>query len=299
MTPDEFLGRVRTLLPALRERAPRAEQLRRLPDETFADFQEAGLFRAMQPKRYGGFELDPGIFYQAVMEIAAVCGSTGWVYGVLAAHNWHLALFPPQAQEDVWGEDDSVQTGDLAGADRHDRARSRRFPGQGPVVVFKRLRFLPLGRARRRRAAGRRGRAARAADLPAAAFRLRDRRQLARHGAVRHRQQGHRRPGRLRAGVSHPFLSRRFSPAQSRDGGQRCAAVPAAARSGFLLYARRRRDRRRDWGARCVPRPAARGASISATARALPRTRSRIGASPNPRPKSIPRATGCSAISPR
>ena len=59
MTPEEFLGRVRALLPALRERAPRAEQLRRLPDETFADFQEAGLFRAMQPKRYGGFELDP------------------------------------------------------------------------------------------------------------------------------------------------------------------------------------------------------------------------------------------------
>jgi 3-hydroxy-9,10-secoandrosta-1,3,5(10)-triene-9,17-dione monooxygenase len=109
MQPDEFLGRVRTLLPALRERALRAERLRRLPDETFADFQTAGLFRAMQPKRYGGFELDPGIFYQAVMEIAAVCGSSGWVYGVLGAHNWHLALFPPQAQEDVWGADDSVQ----------------------------------------------------------------------------------------------------------------------------------------------------------------------------------------------
>jgi 3-hydroxy-9,10-secoandrosta-1,3,5(10)-triene-9,17-dione monooxygenase len=110
MTPDEFLGRVRALLPAVRERALRAERLRRLPDETFADFQEAGLFRAMQPSRHGGFELDPGIFYQAVAEIAAVCGSTGWVYGVLAAHNWHLGLFPPQAQEDVWGVDDSLQT---------------------------------------------------------------------------------------------------------------------------------------------------------------------------------------------
>ena len=44
MTPDEFLGRVRELLLAIRERAPRAEQLRRLPDETFAEFQEAGCF---------------------------------------------------------------------------------------------------------------------------------------------------------------------------------------------------------------------------------------------------------------
>jgi len=109
MTPEEFLGRVRALLPAIRERAPRAEQLRRLPDETFADFQEAGLFRAMQPKRYGGFELDPEFFYQAITEVGAVCGSSGWVFGVVGVHNWHLALFPPEAQEDVWGEDDSLQ----------------------------------------------------------------------------------------------------------------------------------------------------------------------------------------------
>ena len=109
MTPEEYLDHARSLLPALRERAPRAEQLRRMPDETFADFQEAGLFRALQPKRYGGYELDPGVFYQAVSEVAAVCGSSGWILGVLGVHNWHLAILDPQAQEDVWGEDDSAQ----------------------------------------------------------------------------------------------------------------------------------------------------------------------------------------------
>jgi 3-hydroxy-9,10-secoandrosta-1,3,5(10)-triene-9,17-dione monooxygenase len=109
MTPDEYLGRVRALLPAVRQRARRAEELRRLPEETFAEFQEAGLFRALQPKRYGGFELDPGVFYQAVTEVAAACGSTGWIFGVLGVHNWHLAIMEPQAQEDVWGKDHSVQ----------------------------------------------------------------------------------------------------------------------------------------------------------------------------------------------
>ena len=109
MTPEDYLGRVRALLPALRERTARAEQLRCLPDETFADFQEAGLFRALQPRRYGGFELDPATFYQAVMEVGAVCGSSAWILGVIGVHNWHLAILPPQAQEDVWGEDTSVQ----------------------------------------------------------------------------------------------------------------------------------------------------------------------------------------------
>jgi len=109
VTPKDYLDRVHALLPRLRERAPQAERLRRLPDETFADFQQAGLFRALQPKRYGGYELDPSVFYQAVVEVGTVCGSSGWVLGVIGVHNWHLAIFPPQAQEDVWGEDTSVQ----------------------------------------------------------------------------------------------------------------------------------------------------------------------------------------------
>jgi 3-hydroxy-9,10-secoandrosta-1,3,5(10)-triene-9,17-dione monooxygenase len=109
MTPEEYLQRVRALIPGIRERARPAERLRRLPDETFAEFQEAGLFRCLQPKRYGGFELDPGTLYQAVMEIGAVCGSTAWILGVIGIHNWHLALFAAQAQDDVWGKDTGIQ----------------------------------------------------------------------------------------------------------------------------------------------------------------------------------------------
>ncbi len=109
MTPDAYLDRVRALLPAIRERVSYTEELRRLPDETFKEFQEAGLFRALQPKRYEGYELDPGTFYQAVIEVGTVCGSSAWVLGVVGVHNWQLALFPPQAQEDVWGEDTSIQ----------------------------------------------------------------------------------------------------------------------------------------------------------------------------------------------
>jgi 3-hydroxy-9,10-secoandrosta-1,3,5(10)-triene-9,17-dione monooxygenase len=109
VTPEAYLDRVRALLPVLRQRTAHAEQLRRLPEETFADFQEAGLFRALQPKRYGGYELDPGTLYQAVMEVGTVCGSSAWILGVIGVHNWHLAIFPAQAQEDVWGADTSLQ----------------------------------------------------------------------------------------------------------------------------------------------------------------------------------------------
>jgi 3-hydroxy-9,10-secoandrosta-1,3,5(10)-triene-9,17-dione monooxygenase len=73
------------------------------------ELREAGLLRALQPRRFGGFELDAWTFYQAVIEIAAACASTGWVLGVVGVHNWQLGLFAEQAQRDVWGDDSSVQ----------------------------------------------------------------------------------------------------------------------------------------------------------------------------------------------
>jgi 3-hydroxy-9,10-secoandrosta-1,3,5(10)-triene-9,17-dione monooxygenase len=105
VSADEvFVDRVRELLPVLQERAPRAEKLRMLPAETVAEFADAGFFRALQPKRYGGLELRPEAFFDAVISIGTVCASSSWVLSVLGVHSWHLALFDNQAQEDVWGE---------------------------------------------------------------------------------------------------------------------------------------------------------------------------------------------------
>jgi 3-hydroxy-9,10-secoandrosta-1,3,5(10)-triene-9,17-dione monooxygenase len=94
--------------PALRERAAEAETLRRLPDATLADFHEAGFFRMIQPARWGGYEVDPGVFFDTQIEIARACPSSAWVMGVVAVHSWQLALFQDRAQQDVWGEDTSA-----------------------------------------------------------------------------------------------------------------------------------------------------------------------------------------------
>lgn len=108
MTGKEFIGRAQALVPAVRTRARQAEQLRQLPEETFREFQDAGLFRALQPVRFGGFELEPASFYEAVIEIGTACASSAWVLGVLGVHQWHIALFPPRAQEEVWSQDPSA-----------------------------------------------------------------------------------------------------------------------------------------------------------------------------------------------
>jgi 3-hydroxy-9,10-secoandrosta-1,3,5(10)-triene-9,17-dione monooxygenase len=108
MDATTLIGNARRLAPALRERARQTELDRNVPSLTIKELQEAGLFRALQPKRYGGYELPPTAFYEATMELAAACGSTGWVYGVVGVHAWQLALFPEETQEEVWGEDSST-----------------------------------------------------------------------------------------------------------------------------------------------------------------------------------------------
>jgi len=101
----QVLDAVTELLPALRERAQEAEDARVVPAESVKALTEAGFFRLLQPARYGGFEADPVTFYSAVRMIASACGSTGWVASVVGVHPWQLALFPAQAQDEVWGSD--------------------------------------------------------------------------------------------------------------------------------------------------------------------------------------------------
>ena len=110
MNSKTMMDAARSLAPALRERARQTELDRNVSETTIKELKEAGLFKILQPKRYGGFELPPSVFYDATMEIAAACGSTGWVFGVVGVHNWQLGLFPEEAQEEVWGEDPQTLT---------------------------------------------------------------------------------------------------------------------------------------------------------------------------------------------
>jgi len=102
---EELVSRARELAPALSARAPEAEALRRLPDQTIADFQQAGFFRMLQPARWGGYECEPGTFFDVQTTVAAACPSSAWVLGVVGVHAWQLALFPEAAQDDVWRDD--------------------------------------------------------------------------------------------------------------------------------------------------------------------------------------------------
>ena len=103
MTPEaiDLVARAKAMVPRLAERARAAEAAGKVPVETVQEMNEAGLFRVLQPKRFGGFELDPRVFYRVQMALAEGCMSTAWIYGVTGVHHLQLPLFPEQAPHDV------------------------------------------------------------------------------------------------------------------------------------------------------------------------------------------------------
>jgi 3-hydroxy-9,10-secoandrosta-1,3,5(10)-triene-9,17-dione monooxygenase len=100
-----MIERAKALIPRLRDRASRTEELRRLPPETERDLHDAGLFRIVQPKRVGGSEFD----YVALVDCADVLGqadaSVAWNFANLASHHWMLGMFDKRAQDLVWNKD--------------------------------------------------------------------------------------------------------------------------------------------------------------------------------------------------
>jgi 3-hydroxy-9,10-secoandrosta-1,3,5(10)-triene-9,17-dione monooxygenase len=100
-----MMARAKALVPQLRDRAARTEELRRLPPETERDLHDSGLFRIVQPKRVGGSEFDYVSLVDFADTIALADASVAWNLANLSSHHWMLAMFDPFAQDAVWSKD--------------------------------------------------------------------------------------------------------------------------------------------------------------------------------------------------
>ncbi len=110
----ELLRRARAIADIARERAQETEAARRVGDDMVARMRQADLFRVMQPKAFGGFEYGFEVFTEIEATLASGCGSTGWVYGLLASHQWLIACFDEAAQREVWSDGSALAAGTYA-----------------------------------------------------------------------------------------------------------------------------------------------------------------------------------------
>jgi 3-hydroxy-9,10-secoandrosta-1,3,5(10)-triene-9,17-dione monooxygenase len=105
LTPQKMLARAAALRPLLQARQAECEAAGRVSDEVNAELVKAGLYRIVQPRRFGGYEFDVPTFYRVMMEVARGCAETAWVLCLTAGHPLLLASFPLEGQAEVYGRD--------------------------------------------------------------------------------------------------------------------------------------------------------------------------------------------------
>ena len=93
-----------SIVPQLKQLAPRAEELRMVPKESMELVISHGLLQTVQPASCGGQELNFRAHVDVLSTLARGCAATAWVVGVMQAHSWMFGHMSAEAQRDVYGD---------------------------------------------------------------------------------------------------------------------------------------------------------------------------------------------------
>ncbi|MCZ0944302.1 MAG: acyl-CoA dehydrogenase family protein [Gammaproteobacteria bacterium] len=113
VNPDaDMVGRAAGFAAEIRERAADIEAARRMPEDLAARMAAAGLFRSLVPARYGGGQIHPREFFDAVMTTAEADGSVGWCLMIGASTGLLAATLADEAAEALFAANpDAIVTG--------------------------------------------------------------------------------------------------------------------------------------------------------------------------------------------
>ena len=99
----DLVHRAKGLQSLLLKNAAESDRNRRASEENIQAVAEAGLFKLMVPKRYGGYEGTIRSHLEVSAALGEACGGTSWVVSLINGCAWFTGLFPEQAQDDVFG----------------------------------------------------------------------------------------------------------------------------------------------------------------------------------------------------
>lgn len=102
----DIVERARAIAPFIREHALRTEQERSVPGEVVSALTDAGIYRMNVPRRYGGYQTRLRTQVDTLTEVAAACGSTAFTALIQAGCAFIAALFPDEAQDEIFTSPD-------------------------------------------------------------------------------------------------------------------------------------------------------------------------------------------------
>ena len=103
-TKQELIDKARALAPRFAERAEKAEEARRIPQESIDDMLDAGFARILLPTRIGGYGLGFDTWFEVMRELSKADASHGWCGGLITHHAHLVSQFPESGQKIVWAD---------------------------------------------------------------------------------------------------------------------------------------------------------------------------------------------------
>jgi 3-hydroxy-9,10-secoandrosta-1,3,5(10)-triene-9,17-dione monooxygenase len=109
LTPEQLVARAEAIAPTLVARQAETEERTFYSEQTHELFKQAGFYRILTPKRYGGLEFGIDTFLKVAMNIASGCPSTGWQLCLGTSHALTAAsFFPEHVQAELFAESDFI-----------------------------------------------------------------------------------------------------------------------------------------------------------------------------------------------
>jgi 3-hydroxy-9,10-secoandrosta-1,3,5(10)-triene-9,17-dione monooxygenase len=107
LTPQRLIDRAVAMRPMLLEQQEDADDRGYYSATVHEAFKQAGFYRCLQPRLFGGYEFDVPTFFRMIVEIArGGGGGTGWCAATASSHALVVGTFwSERAQREVFGKE--------------------------------------------------------------------------------------------------------------------------------------------------------------------------------------------------
>lgn len=119
LTPDEMVARADAMRDMLRNRQAETEANGNMSAKTSQALIDAGFYRVVQPRVFGGYGFDLPTYIRVVTAIARGCPETAWVLSLVLGHVHQLASYPLEAQREAYGATGDFRAPEVAAPQGH------------------------------------------------------------------------------------------------------------------------------------------------------------------------------------
>ncbi len=111
-----LVERAAALRPLLLAQQEESDRRGVYSDEVHEAFRQAGFYRILQPRMFGGYELPPSVFLKVVMQIARGHPAAAWCFTLTGSHGYFIAShYPEVAQRELFGPQGEFRSPQVVG----------------------------------------------------------------------------------------------------------------------------------------------------------------------------------------